>query len=180
MGDYERARQSFIASVHVDEAYMAAQQIRPEEDWNYAHNLAYLIAACAEAGRYQEGLEWAAKLRGMPAPTGMTSSQFVIWAGGSVARLRIRFSDWKAVESETIEFGTSADKASPAAKGLCRRTAPLRAGAWPPSNTARRGPASSAVRSARSHALAAGGVQAPRRRMMKTRTRIKTRTQKPK
>jgi tetratricopeptide (TPR) repeat protein len=116
VGDYERARQSFIASVRVDEAYMAAQQIRPEEDWNYAHNLAYLVAAFAEAGHYKEGLEWAAKLRGMPAPTGMTSSQFVIWAGGSVARLRIRFSDWKGVESETIEFGRSADKASPAAK----------------------------------------------------------------
>jgi tetratricopeptide (TPR) repeat protein len=116
VGDYERARQSFIASVRVDEAYMAAQQIRPEEDWNYAHNLAYLIAACAEAGRYQEGLEWAAKLRGMPAPTGMTSSRFVIWAGGSVARLRIRFSDWKTVESEAIEFGTGAATPSPAAK----------------------------------------------------------------
>ncbi|HXW15553.1 MAG TPA: tetratricopeptide repeat protein, partial [Terriglobia bacterium] len=116
VGDYERARQSFIASAQVDEAYMAAQQIRPEEDWNYAHNLAYLVAACAEAGRYQEGLQWAAKLRGVPAPAGMTSSQFAIWAGGSVVRLRIRFSDWKAVESETIEFGTSAEKASPAAK----------------------------------------------------------------
>ncbi len=116
VGDYEQARQSFIASVHVNEAYMAAQQIRPEEDWNYAHNLAYLIAACAEAGRYQEGLEWAAKLRGMPAPTGMTSTYFVVWAGGSVARLRIRFSDWKAEEKEEIEFGTSVDSASPAAR----------------------------------------------------------------
>jgi tetratricopeptide (TPR) repeat protein len=116
VGDYERARQSFIASVRVDEAYMAAQQIRPEEDWNYAHNLAYLIAACAEAGRYQEGLQWAAKLRGMPAPSGMTSSHFAIWAGGSVARVRIRFSDWKAEESEGIEFGTNTDAASPAAK----------------------------------------------------------------
>jgi tetratricopeptide (TPR) repeat protein len=95
---------------------MAAQQIRPEEDWNYAHNLAYLIAACAEAGRYQEGLEWASKLRGVPAPTGMTSARFAIWAGGSVARVRIRFSDWKAVESEAIEFGTDANTASPAAK----------------------------------------------------------------
>lgn len=116
VGDYERARQSFIAAVRVDEAYLAAQQIRPEEDWNYAHNLAYLIAACAEAGRYQEGLQWAAKLRGMPAPTGMTSSRFAIWAGASVARLRIRFSDWKAEESENIEFGTSADTASAAAR----------------------------------------------------------------
>jgi tetratricopeptide (TPR) repeat protein len=116
VGDYEQARQSFVASVRVDEAYMAAQQIRPEEDWNYAHNLAYLVAACAEAGRYQEGLEWAAKLGGMPAPTGMTSARFVVWAGASVARLRIRFSDWKAVESGTIEFGTDAQAASPAAK----------------------------------------------------------------
>jgi tetratricopeptide (TPR) repeat protein len=116
VGDYERARQSFIASVRVDEAYMAAQQIHPDEDWNYAHNLAYLIAACAEAGRYQEGLEWAAKLRGMPAPTGMTSARFAVWAGGSVARLRIRFGDWKAVESEAVEFGTNAKEASPAAR----------------------------------------------------------------
>jgi tetratricopeptide (TPR) repeat protein len=116
VGDYERARRSFMASVKVDEAYLAAQQIRPEEDWNYAHNLAYLVAACGEAGRYQEGLQWAAKLRGMPAPTGMTSARFAIWAGGSVARLRIRFSDWKAEENEGIEFGTSADAASPAAR----------------------------------------------------------------
>jgi len=45
VGDYERARQAFIASTRVDEAYMAAQQIHPDEDWNYAHNLAYLVAA---------------------------------------------------------------------------------------------------------------------------------------
>jgi tetratricopeptide (TPR) repeat protein len=116
VGDYERARQAFIASTRVDEAYMAAQQIHPDEDWNYAHNLAYLVAACAEAGRYQEGLQWAAKLRGMPAPTGMTSARFAVWAGGSVARLRIRFSDWKAGETETVEFGADASEASPAAK----------------------------------------------------------------
>src|SRR5208282_1595844 len=116
VGDYEQARQSFVTSVRVDEAYMAAQQIRPEEDWNYAHNLAYLIAACAEAGRYQEGLQWAAKLRGMPAPAGMTSARFAVWAGGSVERLRIRFSDWKAVESEAIEFGADKNTAGVAAK----------------------------------------------------------------
>ena len=116
VGDYERARQAFEASARVDEAYMAAQQIHPEEDWNYAHNLAYLIAACAEAGRYQEGLQWAAKLRGMTAPTGMTSAAFVTWAGGSVARLRIRFGDWHAEQSEAIELGAAPDRASPAAR----------------------------------------------------------------
>lgn len=33
-----------------------------------------------------------------------------------MARLRIRFSDWKAVESEAIELGANANAASPAAK----------------------------------------------------------------
>jgi tetratricopeptide (TPR) repeat protein len=120
VGDYEKARQSFVNAMDVDEAYMAAQSIRPEEDWNYAHNLAYLIAACAEAGRYQESLRWATKLRGMPAPQGMASARFVTWAGGSVARIHIRFGDWQAVQGETIEFGTSPDSASPAAKAYAR------------------------------------------------------------
>jgi tetratricopeptide (TPR) repeat protein len=52
----------------------------------------------------------------MPAPTGMTSARFAVWAGGSVARLRIRFSDWTAVESEAVEFGTVPDAISLAAR----------------------------------------------------------------
>jgi tetratricopeptide (TPR) repeat protein len=115
VGDYERARQSFVNSVHVDEAYMASQGIKPEEDWNYPHNLAYLIAACAESGRYQEGLEWAKKLRDMPAPPGMTSARFVVWSGASVARVHIRFGDWKAVPSDPVSFGTDAASAGMAA-----------------------------------------------------------------
>ena len=116
VGDYEKSRQSFVASVRVDEAYMAAQGIKPEEDWNYAHNLAYLIAACAESGRYREGLEWAKKFRDMPMPVGMTSARFVAWAGASVARVNVRFSDWQAVPQNQISFGTDASSASAAAK----------------------------------------------------------------
>ncbi|HMD32563.1 MAG TPA: tetratricopeptide repeat protein [Candidatus Acidoferrales bacterium] len=116
VGDYEKARQSFVNSVHVDEAYMAAQGIKPEEDWNYAHNLAYLIAACAESGRYHEGLEWAKKLRDMPAPAGMTSARFVVWSGASVARVHIRFDDWQAVPGDPISFGADAASAGPAAR----------------------------------------------------------------
>jgi tetratricopeptide (TPR) repeat protein len=116
VGDYEKARESFLASVHVDEAYMAAEQIRPDEDWNYAHNLAYLIAACAEAGRYHEGLEWAKKFRDMPLPVPMTSGRFVAWAGGSVARVHIRFGDWPAVPQDPISFGVDPASATVAAK----------------------------------------------------------------
>jgi tetratricopeptide (TPR) repeat protein len=116
VGDYEKARQSFLDSVHVDEAYMAAEGIKPEEDWNYAHNLAYLIAACAESGRYHEGLEWAKKLRDIPTPVQMTSGSFVVWAGASVARVHFRFGDWNAVPEDPVGFGMDAASASLPAK----------------------------------------------------------------
>jgi tetratricopeptide (TPR) repeat protein len=116
VGDYEKARQAFLDSVHVDEAYMASENIEPEDDWNYPHNLAYLIAACAESGRYQEGLQWARKLRDVPVPAQMSSGNFVAWAGGSVARMHILFADWKAVPDDPIGFGMDPAMASEAAK----------------------------------------------------------------
>jgi Flp pilus assembly protein TadD len=116
VGDYEKARQAFLDSVLVDEAYMKAQGIKPEEDWNYAHNLAYLIAACAESGRYREGLEWAKKLRQVPTPMEMTSGRFVVWAGASVARVHIVFGDWQAVPEDPIGFGMDPAAASAPAK----------------------------------------------------------------
>ncbi|MDE1178662.1 MAG: hypothetical protein PW789_18970 [Edaphobacter sp.] len=61
-GDYETARQSFEASMHVDEAYMKAQNVTVANDWNYVHNLMYLIADLTEAGRLSEATEISAKL----------------------------------------------------------------------------------------------------------------------
>jgi tetratricopeptide (TPR) repeat protein len=116
IGDYERARESFLASMHVDETYMTSEKIQPANDWNYAHNLAYLIAACAEAGRYREGLEIAKKLRDISSPSGMTAASFAVWAGASVARVHIRFGDWQAVPRDPISFGAGAASISAAAK----------------------------------------------------------------
>ncbi|MBS1823128.1 MAG: tetratricopeptide repeat protein, partial [Acidobacteria bacterium] len=62
MGDYETARASFENSMHVDEAYMKAQQVSVANDWNYVHNLMYLIANLMEAGRIAEATEISAKL----------------------------------------------------------------------------------------------------------------------
>ena len=116
IGDYEKARESFLASMKVDENYMTAEGIKADEDWNYAHNLAYLIAACAESGRYREGIELAKKFRDMPSPVHMTSASFVVWAGDSVARMHIRFGDWQSVPQDPISFGTNPASASLAAK----------------------------------------------------------------
>ncbi|MBC3791791.1 tetratricopeptide repeat protein [Spirosoma utsteinense] len=54
LGDYKRARQSFLAAMRVDSAYMSRQGIHRLDTWNYDHNLQYLIANDAEEGRYRE------------------------------------------------------------------------------------------------------------------------------
>ncbi|QNI36876.1 tetratricopeptide repeat protein [Edaphobacter albus] len=72
VGDYETARRSFENSMHVDEAYMRAQGVGVADDWNYVHNLMYLIADLMEAGRVTEAMEISAKLtkaRGEVGPT---------------------------------------------------------------------------------------------------------------
>ncbi len=117
-GEYEKARQSFIDSTHVDEAYMAAQKITPEEDWNYGHNLSYLVAACAEAGRYKEGLQWAKRLEGLHSGLvlGGNNAGYAIYVGSSLTRLHIRFGDWQAAASDRVEFGVDPTSATRSAK----------------------------------------------------------------
>lgn len=71
-GDYESARDSFLASMRVDEAYMHAQSVSVANDWNYVHNLMYLIADEMEAGRLREAMKTSEKLtaaRGEVGPT---------------------------------------------------------------------------------------------------------------
>ena len=62
VGDYETARVSFENSMHVDEAYMRDQKVSVDDDWNYVHNLMYLIADLLEAGRIEEAKKMSAKL----------------------------------------------------------------------------------------------------------------------
>ena len=61
-GDYETARLSFEASMRVDQDYMRSQHVNVDDDWNYVHNLMYLIADLLEAGRIAEATEVSAKL----------------------------------------------------------------------------------------------------------------------
>ncbi len=61
-GDYEQARLAFLASMHVDESYMQAQHVSVDNDWNYVHNLMYLVADLLEAGRLREAVAVSGKL----------------------------------------------------------------------------------------------------------------------
>ena len=58
LGAQARARAAFLASLKVDQEYMRQEQVDPMDDWNYAHNLSYLVASDAEAGRYKERSKW--------------------------------------------------------------------------------------------------------------------------
>ena len=66
LGDYEKGRQLFERSMRVDLAYMKAQNIHPINNWNYVHNLEYLVANCAEEGRYQDAVRYAKMLEAIP------------------------------------------------------------------------------------------------------------------
>ncbi len=64
VGDYARAQKSFEASMEVDERYMQAQEVSPDHDWNYVHNLMYGIANLMEEGQLNAATALSGKLIG--------------------------------------------------------------------------------------------------------------------
>jgi tetratricopeptide (TPR) repeat protein len=117
LGDYDRARQSFLDSMKVDSDYMQREKVAPLDDWNYAHNFSYLIASDAESGRLKEALEMAARLEKLPAnPFLAKGSPFhALTIGGAAARLNMRFGNWQAVIDHPINLGLDPDSAGVAA-----------------------------------------------------------------
>jgi tetratricopeptide (TPR) repeat protein len=119
-GDYEKARKCFLDAIQVDEDYLRAQHLQPKDDWNYAHNLSYLIANSAEQGRAKEALEYAARLEPLAHdPAGSDSPGFyVIQIGGTRPRLAIRFGQWQQAIDHPVDFGISDNKLPVAARAL--------------------------------------------------------------
>jgi len=106
VGDYERARQIFLDARRVDLDYMATQHVSVADDWNYQHNLSYLIANCAEEGRYQEACEYARELEGTVKTPG-EPGKFGFYVGQLSAtsnRLAIRFAKWDDVIEHPMHF----------------------------------------------------------------------------
>jgi tetratricopeptide (TPR) repeat protein len=114
VGDYEHARQIFLDSMSVDREYMDKQRIAEKDDWNYAHNISYMIADCAEEGRYQEAQEHARLLQGLsndPDHSGAPNF-YVLQIGSTEERLAIRFADWDSAIHHPLQFGVPDDKLS--------------------------------------------------------------------
>ena len=66
VGDYKRAHDAFVVSLKTDSAYMKNESIEEVDNWNYIHNINYLINNCVHDGRHNEGLYYAEKLKNMP------------------------------------------------------------------------------------------------------------------
>lgn len=116
VGDYAAARRVFETSVKVDEAYLAEQRISVKDNWNYVHNIGYLIATCAEDGRYEECLRWTDKVRRIGSPSRAqwySPSIYVLTEGSARARLHLRYGDFDKVTKESIALGVDAAKAEP-------------------------------------------------------------------
>jgi tetratricopeptide (TPR) repeat protein len=114
LGDYGRARQVFLASLRVDQGYMAKQHVPVRNDWNFAHNISYLIADCAEEGRYTEAREHARSLEGLANDPDRSVSPWrdVFQIGSAEARLAIRFANWDDAIEHPMEFGVPDEKVS--------------------------------------------------------------------
>jgi tetratricopeptide (TPR) repeat protein len=108
LGDYARARRSFLASMRRDEAYMRERGVGPVNTWNYVHNLDYLVATCAEDGRYAEGARWArllGEIRRDDSRLDASGQGYLLYGGHTaLARLQIRYGMWdEAVRTLSIE-----------------------------------------------------------------------------
>ncbi len=101
-GNYERAQVSFDLSTSVDEAYMKAQNVSADDDWNYVHNLMYSIANLMEEGHMERAAVMSAKLT---AARGQKAATLYPWSTrDSITRIdpllpvALRTGDWARVQ----------------------------------------------------------------------------------
>ncbi len=66
VGNYKKAYDAFVAAVKTDSAYMKNEGIEEVDNWNYIHNINYLINNCVHDGRHSEALYYSERLKNMP------------------------------------------------------------------------------------------------------------------
>ncbi len=102
-GDYADADIWFAKSTAVDEAYMRAQHVAVDDDWNYVHNLMYGIDNLMQEGKLQEASSLSGKLAG--ARGEFVDTLYTFAPRDSMTRVNtqlpiaLRTGNWRAVES---------------------------------------------------------------------------------
>lgn len=119
LGMYEKARAAFLASLDFDLKYMSEHKIHPINNWNYTHNLDYLVANSAEEGRFQDAAKYARMLAEIPSDSERLKSTglgYMIYGGNTaLVRLHMRFGMWTAAIAE-IDRASVKDAASQPAR----------------------------------------------------------------
>jgi tetratricopeptide (TPR) repeat protein len=101
VGDYARAERAFAASMQVDERYIQEQHVKPDNDWNYVHNLMYAIANLMEEGKLKDATALSTKLTG--ARGELESTLYVYQPRDSISRIdprlpvALRTANWAQV-----------------------------------------------------------------------------------
>lgn len=113
-GDYESARDHFLAADRVETEYLATDNVPTTENKNHAHNLHFLALACLEAGRMNEALQAAARLKNLPQRAGRSRSEAGVIAGyegrSLAGRLLMRAGQWqRAAQVLGTEIGEAPD-----------------------------------------------------------------------
>lgn len=117
VGDYKRAHDAFAASVKVDSAYMKNEKIQEVDNWNYIHNVNYLINNCVHDGRHNEALYYAEKLKNMPVTKDRKKTYDGTFFGQGIlapAKMEMAFGHWdkaaaqleKILDKDTV-YGVS-------------------------------------------------------------------------
>jgi tetratricopeptide (TPR) repeat protein len=113
VGNYSEAERWFTASMETDEKYMREQQVGPDNDWNYVHNMMYAIANLMEQGRLADANALSDHLA---AARGQLSDSLYIWsARDQVSRVSrrlpvaLRVGDWDAVLSMAGQVNLEGD-----------------------------------------------------------------------
>lgn len=103
LGDYKKAHDAFVAALKTDSAYMKEEGIEEVDDWNYIHNINYLINNCVHDGRHNEAVYYAKRLKEMP----VNKNRKKIYEGrffnqGLMApgKMEMAFGNWKQAATE--------------------------------------------------------------------------------
>ncbi|MEQ1764926.1 MAG: tetratricopeptide repeat protein, partial [Pyrinomonadaceae bacterium] len=116
LGMYDKAREAFVASLDFDLGYMRENKIHPINNWNYTHNLDYLVANSAEQGRYKEAEKYARMLAEIPSDAARVKSTglgYMLYGGDTaLVRLRMRFGMWDDAAAELQKLPAVSDALS--------------------------------------------------------------------
>ncbi len=113
VGDYARAELAFSAATQVDERYMREQQVSPDNDWNYVHNLMYAVANLLEEGEWNAATNLSLKLNG--ARGELESTLYPYSARDSISRVdprlpvALRTADW-ALAVELLQAAAASER----------------------------------------------------------------------